>query len=239
LPSSKVFYPRRFLSVSTADTSLKNNFVITATNYHYYFSNWLLYDYQLAASLAISDTAIGNLGIQSASSSFSSYKYASSYNFRNGDVINVSVSSGDTASSSVSLANSTSTLLTEKVLAIKTSGTSFNELQYILQVGNVEFTRKSGSDTIKVYVNGVYQDSAKVQVIDKRDASGGLNSFIVGRNRDLQITYDDGTTTTLSTLLEPSATTLQSLVASLQDLYFATNVVDYIATSIYKNQSSN
>jgi len=236
LPSAKVFYPQRFHLVTPADTSLPNNFVITATNYHYYFSYGFLYDYNLVASLAISDTAIGNLAIASTSSSYSNYKYASSYNFANGDKISVSVTSGDTASSSVTLSNASSTLFMETVNAIQTTGSYYRERQYILEVGNVEFTRNAGSDSITVYVGGVLQNHAKVQIIDK-STSGGINTLIVGRNRDLQVTFNDSTTTTLSTLLGPSVTALQSLVTAMQNLYFATDVVDYIAESIYKNQT--
>jgi hypothetical protein len=125
------------------------------------------------------------------------------------------------------------------VLTVKSPGSVFRERQYILEIGNIEFTRKSGSDTISVYVGGVLQDSAKVKIIDKSTAGGSVNSLIVGRNRDLQVTFKDGTTTTLSTLLNPSLTVLQSLIASMKNLYFATNIVDYIAASLYKNQTGN
>ncbi len=235
LPSIKVFYPRRFETVVLADTALPNNFVITASNFHYYFSNGLLYDYLLDASLMISDTAIGSLGIKSTSSSWSTYNYSSSYNFANGDSITVSVASGDTASSTVTLSNGTGTLLKETVLDIMTGGPRYFERQYLLTVGNVEFTRTSGSDSITVYVGGVLQTTAKVQIIDN-SSTVGFNSLIVGRNRDLQVTFDDGTTTKLSTLLSPSVTVLQNVASSLQNLYFSTNIVDYIAFSIYNNK---
>jgi hypothetical protein len=237
LPSSKVFYPQRFQRISPDDTSLQNNFVITATAFNLYYSNHFLYNYNLAASIAVSDTSLGSFGIQSASTSYSDYSYSSGYNFANGDNISVSVTSGDTSSSSVSLSNSSSTLLKETVLDIISSGSKYFERQYILQIGNVEFTRTAGSDSITVYVGGVLQTSAKVTVIDNSSAGGfGFNSLIVGRNRDLQITYDDGTTTKLSTLLGPSLTVLQSLVNSMQSFYFANNLVDYIAESIYFNK---
>ncbi len=238
LPSSKVFYPRRFQMVTPADTSLKNNFVITATAYNYYYTNPYVYNYDLAASLAISDTAAGSMSIQSVSSSYSTYSYSSGYNFSNGDNISVSVTSGDTTTSSVTLSNSTSALLKETVLDIMTTGSRYFERQYILQVGDVEFTRTAGSDSITVYVGGVLQTTAKVQIIDNSSAGGsfGFNSLIVGRNRDLEVTFDDGTTTKLSTLLGPSLTVLQNLVSSMQNLYFADNIVDYIAESIYRNK---
>ena len=232
LPEAKVLFPRRFQSVAQSDTSLKNNLVIDASDYHYYFSMGYLWDYKLAASITINDTALGSINVQSARSSGSGYSYSSGYNFPNGYNVAVNVKSGDTASSSIALLNNTSTLFKETVNRYKVSGSKYREREYILDVGNVEFKRAAGADSITVYVGGVLQTKAKVEVIDAPVSSGSVFA-----GRDLKVNFDDGTSTNLSTLLGPSFGILSTLMVNLQNVYFATNIVDYIAFNIFRNQT--
>ena len=236
MPSVKVFQPNRFQSVIPADTSLKNNFIISASNFHFYYSNNWIYDYDLAANLAINDTSIGSIGIQSTGNSQNGYNYNSNYSFADGYTISIGVKSGDTASSSLTLTGNDTSLLSETVIDVATSGSRYREFKYILQIGNVELIRTSGSDSITVYENGVLQNNAKVSFADQ--SSDGVNSMFFGQHRNITITFDDGTTTSLSTLLSPSMTILQTLVSSLQQDYFATNLVNYIAMNIYNNKIS-
>ena len=232
LPEAKVLFPRRFQSVAQSDTSLKNNLVIDASDYHYYFSMGYLWDYKLAASITINDTALGSINVQSARSSGSGYSFSSGYNFPNGYNVAVNVKSGDTASSSIALLNNTSTLFKETVNRYKVSGSKYREREYILDVGNVEFKRAAGADSITVYVGGVLQTKAKVEVIDAPVSSGSVFA-----GRDLKVTFDDGTSTNLSTLLGPSFGILSTLMVNLQNVYFANNIVDYIAFNIFRNQT--
>ena len=232
LPEAKVLFPRRFQSVAQSDTSLKNNLVIDASDYHYYFSMGYLWDYKLAASITINDTALGSINVQSARSSGSGYSFSSGYNFPNGYNVAVNVKSGDTASSSIALLNNTSTLFKETVNRYKVSGSKYREREYILDVGNVEFKRAAGADSITVYVGGVLQTKAKVEVIDAPVSSGSVFA-----GRDLKVNFDDGTSTNLSTLLGPSFGILSTLMVNLQNVYFANNIVDYIAFNIFRNQT--
>ena len=232
LPEAKVFFPARFKVVSPSDSTLKNNLVVDASDYHYYFSNGMLWDYKLAANLTLSDTAIGSIGIQSSRSSGSAYNYASSYGFPNGYNIIVNVKSGDTATSSIALSSTTATLFKETVQRIKSSTTMLRERVYLLDVGNVEFKRSSGSDSTKVYVGGVLQTKAIVEVVD----GSGSNGSICG-GRDVKVTFDDGTSALLSTLLGPSLAILNNVVVNMQNVYFAQNIVNYIAFNIFKNNT--
>jgi hypothetical protein len=234
LPSEKVFSPWKFRTVSAKDTTLKNNFVITTTDYHYYYSNGFLNDYKLAANVAVSDTALGNIAIDSKINPKTGYNYSSVYTFSNGYDINVSFASGDSAKSSISLSKGTSVLFKEMVTRIKTSGTKFRERQYDLVIGNVEIRKSTASDSVSVYLNGTLQVNSKVEIIDK-DSTSEEGAMCKGHDRDIKITFDDGTSTTLSELLGPTLTTLQSMVASLGSVYFAKNIVDYIAFSIHFN----
>jgi hypothetical protein len=233
LPAEKVFEPWRFREVIAEDTVLQNNFVITASDYHHY-SNNEFFDYKLNADVAISDTAIGNIDIQSVRSSHSDYNYSSDYTFANGYSINLSLVSGDTSVSMVSFSNGTEILLKETVNRIKTSGSHFHEKQYILDIGDVEIRRTNVSDSIEVFVGGVLQTNAIVEIIDNNP--DGENNMCRNHNRDIRITFDDGTSATLTDLLQPSMLTLENMVASLESVGFASNIVDYIAISVSRNQ---
>ena len=156
--------------------------------------------------------------------------WSSKYSFTGGYSINVSGLTGDTTKSAFSLSDATDTLLKETVSFIR-NGLGMSERQYVLSIGNVEIIRSSAVDSIQVFLNGVLQNKAGVKIVENNnDASG---SIIQGR--DIQLTFDDGTTTTLSTLIQPAMTTLKTLVNSLQSMFFAQNIVDYIAISIYYN----
>lgn len=231
LPEAKVFFPNRFQMVTPRDTSLKNNLIIDASDYHYYFSMGFLWDYKLAASLTINDTAIGTISHSSGRNTSVTFN-SSSYAFPNGYSIEVNEKSGDTATSSIALMSNSTILFKEAVNRYKVSGAKYREKAYTLDIGNVEFTKAKGADTLTVSVNGVLQTKAKIEVVDASNSSGSVFS-----GRDVKITFDDGTSTMLSTLLGPSLTMLNKLTTNLQNVYFATHIVDYIAFNIYKNQT--
>lgn len=232
LPEAKVFFPSRFQVVTPSDSSLKNNLVIDASDYHYYFSMGFLWDYKLAASLTLNDTALGNISIQSARNTESGFSYSSSYMFPGNYDISVTVTSGDTATSSIALSNGSSILFKETVNRYKVGMSKFHEREYILDIGNVEFKRAVGADSISVYVGGILQTKAKIEVIDSSSSTGSIFG-----GRDIKVTFDDGTSATLSSLLSPTFTVFNNLVVNLQNVYFATNIVDYIAFNIFKNQT--
>jgi len=59
---------------------------------------------------------------------------------------------------------------------------------------------------------------------------------ITNHKRELQITFDDGTSTTIKQLLGNTIDNIRTLFVSLRQTYFATGVVDWIAWDIYKNK---
>ncbi len=232
LPEDIVLHPYRLHHRNLNDTSLTNNFTITASDYHYYYGKGLLFDYKLAAGFTLDSEDIGSLDIQSASSSWSDYMYNSSYSFNNDYSIQVGQVSGDTTLFSFTLMQGSETLLNETVNSTKSLDSRHRMNTYQLTIGNVEIIRSFGSDSIAVYMNGTLQQNASVDFIDT-STDNGEGRAVCRRNRDIRITFDDGTVTTLSELIGPSLETLQSLSGSLQSMYFASNVVDYIAWNIF------
>ncbi len=232
LPQKFIFYPYYLRNVVKHDSTLSNDFIITTSDYHYYYSDYSDYDYKLSAGFVLDSSNIGSLDVISTANSTTGSNYAVKYSFSNGYYLNVSGLSGDTTQSTLSLSSDTGTLLNETVNYVNSSFGRMRENQYILTIGNVEIKRTAGIDSIQVYLNGVLQKKAGAKITDNSTNNGSIC-----HSRDIQITFDDGTTTTLSALLNPSLTILKSLVSSLQNMYFASNVIDYIAFSIYENSN--
>jgi putative Mn2+ efflux pump MntP len=64
-------------------------------------------------------------------------------------------------------------------------------------------------------------------------AVDGTDVSVTAHKRELKITFDDGTSKTISELLGTSVETIRNLFISLRQSYFATSIVDRIAWDIY------
>ncbi|MGC1391842.1 MAG: hypothetical protein WA816_12465 [Bacteroidales bacterium] len=229
LPQKLIFSPRYLHSFAKSDSVLKNDFTISASDYHLYYNSWNSLDYKLTADLTLSSVDLGSFDISESSSSFNNQSNSSKYTFTDGYAISTAWQSGDTSKLSFALLQNNNPLLKETTLF---TGIGFRkrEKQYDLAIGNVEIKRGFGIDSIQVFQNGVLQKTAGAKITDSADSSGTICD-----KRDILLTFDDGTTTKLSTLIGPALTQLKTLVTSLHDMYFAENIVDYIAINIYFN----
>jgi len=246
LPAPKVYAPAELGHFFPKDTTLKNNFVISVSDYYVNINPFTFTsNYRLASSVTVSDTAAGKVSISESGTS-KGYTYTASYAFGNGYTAQAQTIAADSIISTNSILSGSSVVYQEKVIRIPGTSISKGEKQYILTIGNIQ-VKRINRDSTQVYVGGVLQTSAKVVVLDgtsaklhghqpHRDAiTPGF-----GYNRDIQITFDDGTTTTLSALAGAAITNVTAVFASLQQVNFASNVVDWIAADIYfKKQHSN
>jgi hypothetical protein len=230
LPEKLVFYPKHLHFCNRADSALKNNFVISATDYHFYFNWWHNSDYKLVADLTKDSKEIGNLSIFTAWKSGSASSYSKNFTFPEGYSILRRGETGDTNKVVFALTQDKDTLLQEKLMFY---GESFKrkEKLYILSIGNVDIVRGTEIDSIQVYLDGILQKTAGAKIIDDNQ---DYNSSICFR-RDILLTFDDGTTAKLSELLSPARETLKSLSKAIEEMYFSKHIVDYIAFSIYYN----
>ncbi len=226
LPEKLVFHPKYLRAFNAADTTLKNNFTITASDYHLYFTPWSGYDYKLTAGLTLDSEDIGSLDFANTVKS-DGRLFTAGFIFPEGYKIETNRQSGDTTVSEFALSDEEGVLMKEQVLFIKTDAKK-RERQYILSVGNVDIKRGTNIDSIQVYLDGVLQKKAAVKIVDTTDSSGSIC-----HHREIQLTFDDGTTAKLSELINPALETLRTLVDSLGEMYFAKNIVDYIAVNVY------
>jgi len=229
LPQKLIFHPGYLHSFIKPDSILKNDFTITASNYHFYYNWWNNLDYKLTAGLTLKGADLGSFDISAVSTTYKDQVKSSKYTFTDGYSISTSWQSGDTAKSTFALYKDTNPLLLEKTLF---AGKGFHkrERQYDLTIGNIEIKRGLGIDSIQVFQNGVLQKKAGAKITDSADSTGTIFNL-----RDILLTFNDGTTAKLSTLISPALTQLKTLFTSLHDMYFAENIVDYIAMNIYFN----
>lgn len=245
LPESKVKNPGSLQHYKGADSTLVNNYVIDVSEYYYHFNKYRpgtwFWIYKMASNISIKGVSAGNLAIQS-SNSKTNNNFVSSFDFANGYTANTTNSSGDTIISVYNISKANQTLYEEKYTAIKIGTTSkHREKEYSLTIGNVQILRKAGPnslDSAKVYVNGVLQLHSIVKIVTDSTASvtNTNESTVTNHNRTIQITFDDGTTTTIKALLGSTIDNIQTLFATLRQAYFATNVVDWIAWDLYINK---
>jgi hypothetical protein len=230
MPLKKVQHPRLLRSFVPSDTLLKNNFSISVSDYHNNYNSYHDFDYLLASEISINDTVAGKLNIDYTVSPTSGTNYASQFAFTGKYTADYKYLSGDTTVSSFAISEGGKVLYEEKRLTIKQDTARFGrEHQYILTIGDVQIVRKSGTKAVSVYLNGVLQANATVTIVDRDNDSEAS----VCKKREVQITFDDGTTATISDLIGKSVDNIRTLFDSLHNVYFAAYVVDWIAYDIY------
>jgi hypothetical protein len=234
MPLKKVTNPRALRQYVASDSTLANNFSIAVSDYHNNYNSYWDYDYILASQISIDNAAAGNLNIKSIVSPTNGIHYSSQYVFSGSYTAKYAYDSGDTTVSSFTILNGTNVLYQEKLLTIKNDTARFGrENTYVLTIGNVQITRKSGTKAVGIAVDGVAQPNASVSIVDKAPDSEAS----VCKKRDVQITFDDGTTTTVSALIGNSIDNIKTLFDSLHSVYFAAYVVDWIAYDIYYHRN--
>jgi len=228
LPQRMIFHPAKYLHyITLPETTPENDFVIAASDYHFYYSLWSRYDYKLKADFTLGDEELGSLDVMAAGESFANHSYSSKFNFTEDYSVNVSYETGDTMTSSFALMEADDTLLKETVTLI---WKDFHKIEkkYTLTLGDVAIVKQTGVDSIQVFLNGVLQKEAAAFITDDSEPTHSIC-----HKRDILLTFDDGTTAKLSELIGPAKTKLRTLVSSMHSMYFAKNVVDHIALTIY------
>ncbi|MCU0460350.1 MAG: hypothetical protein MUE37_14845 [Bacteroidales bacterium] len=227
MPYKLVSRPRYLFNPDPEEGETENDFTITSSDYHYYYSFLRRFDYLLNAGLALEGEDIGKLEVASAGESFSGRSYSSKYSFTDDYSFEVAFTRGDTSVSSMALLEGDELLMGEENHFIHSGFRTF-ERKYILTIGDVQIVRSTGVDSIEVYLAGVLQNSAAAVITDEDETEGS-----VCRHRDIELTFNDGTTARLSELMGPSLEILKSLAGPMREMYFARRIVDHLAMTIY------
>lgn len=230
MPLKKVERPGSLRHYEEADSALTNNFSISVSDYHNNYNSYRDYDYILASTISIDNEVAGALNIESIVSPLAGTDYKSEYSFTDGYSARYKYLSGDTTVSGFGIFKDDVLLYDEMRQTIRNDTAKFGrEHLYTLSIGDVQVVRKSGIIAPAIYVGGVLQTNAVVEIIDREtDPEASLC-----KKRDVRITFDDGTVTTLSALIGGSVENIKVLFESLHNVYFAAYIVDWIAYDIY------
>jgi hypothetical protein len=227
LPQKLVLHPGSMHSLQASDSTLENDFTITASAYNFFYTWFSEFDYTLNAGFELESEDLGRFAVLAAGNEDSGSSYFSEYTFTEGYTIGVGFESGDSSVSSFVLADGDDILLKETHIKVR-QGFHKRERLYILTIGNVEVRRGMAIDSIQVFLDGELQKEAGAKITDDTGSDG---SFC--HRRDILLTFDDGTTMNISELLAPSREILRTLYDSLHGMKVAKHIVDYIAFSIY------
>jgi len=232
MPEEKVKDPRTFKHFLLSDTALTNNYVVTVSDYQYRYTPFVGYDYKNTSNINIKNVDAGKLVIKNNVKFLKGFSFNSEYTFTNGYVTKCQTVSGDTTISVYSISKDNKVLFEEKFVAIrKDSAFRHGEREYTLTIGNVSIIRTDKFETAKVFVDGVLQANAKVEIVD---AAIDPENQSICKKREIKITFEDGTSTTVSQLAGGAITDITTLFTGLRQVFFATNVVDLVAYEIYK-----
>jgi len=230
MPLKKVEHPWLLRHYQQTETALTNNFSIKVTDYHNNYNSYWDYDYILASDISIDNVKAGSLNIKSIVSPDLGKDYVSQYAFDDSYTAKYKFQTGEPTLSSFSIVEGEKVLYDETRLTYKNGSSWFGrEHEYILTLGDVKIIRKSGTKEVEVYVKDVLQTNAVVEIIDNETDEEAS----VCRKRDVSITFDDGTSTTISALIGSSVENIKTLYQSLHQVYFAAYIVDWIAYDIY------
>lgn len=238
LPAQKVKNPGSLFSFQAKDSLLNNNFEAQVTEYMLKRSKLGGFEYNLKSNLKLDNAALGMLNIQTSRNKMNGYNYLSSYKLSNGYNVVCQDISGDTVISVYSISKDNKTLFEEKTSTYKVdNGKTKREKIYSLTLGNVKIVRTMGANSFenaKVYLNGVLQTNAKVEIVVVNPADN--EQTVVQRKREIKITFDDGTSTTIKELTNNTIDKIGEIFRSVRQAYFATDIIDRIAQNIYWNK---
>lgn len=229
MPLAKLKKPRDLRFYQPADTALTNNFSISVTDYYNNYNSYRDFEYINAAEITIDNVLAGNLNIKSNKSPTLGTQYASQFIFSNGYTAKYQYASGDTTRSSFTLLQGDAVLYMEELQTVKNDSAKFGkEKQYTLTIGDVKIVKKA-NNSFHVYLKNVLQAKTVVAMVDKVFT----DEPSICHKREVKITLEDGTETTVSELISSSVDNLSTLFTSLHQVYFAAYVVDWIGYDIY------
>ncbi len=234
MPLQKARNPFALRYYLRSDSTLSNNFAIDVSDYHNYYNSYRNCDYLLASTISTDSVETGNLNIQSTVNPSTGVHYSAEFGFTDSYTAQYQYDSGDTTVSSFTIKDNSNVVYEEKLLTIRNDTVRFGrEFQYILTIGNVQIVKNSVTRTTQVYVDGTLQSNATIQVVDATSDSEPS----VCKKRDVQITFEDGSTATISSLIGQSVSDIKTIYTSLHHVFFAANIVDWIAYDIYYQSS--
>jgi len=235
LPVQKVRNYHALFIFHPKDTLLKNNFEISVSDYllSRHFEKGL--EYNLTSEMSLDGNSIGSLSVQRTRNKINGLNFLSEYSLASGFTVTNLQNTGDTAVSVYAITKDGVVLYEEKITSYRVNQENkLREKIYSLTIGNVQIVRKpglQGFEEAMVYVDGVLQINAKVElVIYQTDVE---NLGVTNQKRDVKITFEDGTSTTIRELKGSTIEDIGKIFHAVRQAGFASEIVDRIATNLY------
>jgi hypothetical protein len=235
LPVQKVKNYQRLFIYAPRDSALTNNFVADVSEYllsrHYQRG----LEYKLTSDMKVDDKNLGTVTINRTRNKVNGYNFTSEYALGSGYVVSNTQNSGDTAVSVYAISKDGKVLFEEKMTSYRTGQENkMREKVFSLTIGKVTIVRIAGPDSFagaKIYVDGVLQENAKAEIVITEETNE--EKGVTYQRRDVKLTFDDGTTTTIRELKGDTIEELGLIFASVRQIGFASEIVDRIAANIY------
>lgn len=235
LPVAKVKNYHRLFLYANNDTTLTNNFEADVAEYLLSLHYLKGLEYKLNSTLKVDDTPLGTIKISRTRNKVNGYNFTSEYALSMGYVVSNTQNSGDTAVSVYAISKEDKVLYEEKMTSYRQSQENrMREKIFSLTIGNVTIVRIAGADsfaTAKIYVGGKLQENAKAEIITSEETNE--EKGITYQRRDVKLTFEDGTTTTIRELKGETIEDLGLIFKAVRQIGFATEIVDRIASNIY------
>ena len=235
LPVQKLKNYHRLFIFTPRDTALTNNFEADVSEYmlsrHYQKG----LEYKLKSSMKVNDKSIGLVNISRIRNKVNGINFTSEYVLGSGYMVSNKQNSGDTAVSVYAISKDGKVLFEEKITSYKVNQESkMREKVFSLTIGKVTIVRIAGTDSFanaKIYVDGVLQENAKAEIVITEETNEERG--VTFKRRDVKLTFDDGTTTTLRELKGDTIEELGLIFASVRQIGFASEIIDRIAANIF------
>lgn len=235
LPVQKVKNFHRLFSYHPNDTLLENNFEINVSDYllSRHYEKGL--EYKLSSEMSLEGNSIGTLNLERLRNKINGLNFTSTYMLANGYAVTNIQNSGDTAISVYSITKDDVVLYEEKIISYKVDQEKKQrEKIFSLTIGNVQIVRTPGPqglDSAKVYVDGILQTNATVEIVFYQPDTENLG--VTNQKRDVKITFDDGTSVLIRDLKENTIADIGTIFQAVRQAGFASVIVDRIASNIY------
>lgn len=217
------------------DSTLTNNFEAAVSDYYRsrHFEKGV--EYRIASVLSVDNNSLGSVSIAKTRNKVNGFNALSVYQLASGYTITNQENSGDTAVSVFAITKNDKVLFEERITSAKVVNQPRpRERVYSLTIGDVRIVRTAGPnsmDSANVYLAGVLQANAKVEVITYEQTEP--NAGMAQQKRDVKITFDDGTSTTIRELKAVTIEDMAGIFKAVRQAGFATEIVDKIAANLY------
>ena len=199
-------------------------------------------NYSLASQFDVDDEYAGNLWVHATVKDYFKSKTHSKFGFTDEYFMVVETQLTDTILLRYALEDANeATLFSEKVVLVVDVKMEMPHLhfEYELIIGDIKIVNAFNENNqleYFVYKADELQEEAIVEIIQSGEGVASADLLFMHQNKDLKITFDDGSSVLLSELLGDSQAVLSELFNSMKELYLSQMLINKLAWQIYKEQ---